>query len=73
MCNRCHWAWLPMNHPKSHGITSFGEKFHRQSIFAIRSPFAELRRTARMGKERLLHRHGPSLRETRERIERRPG
>ena len=48
MCERCTRAWLPTNHRNSHGFTFFGDKFHSSRIFSIRSPFAELRRKAKM-------------------------
>lgn len=70
MCNRCRQAWLPTNHRNSHGFASFGDRFHLERIFAIRSPLAELRRKSRMGNERIQHRYGPSLRKEREFIER---
>lgn len=71
MCNRCTQSWLPMNHRRSHGLTFFGDKFHWQRIFAIRSPFAELRRHAKMKGGLGTGQHRTRLRETRERIEKR--
>lgn len=49
MCNRCTWAWLPMNHRNSHGLTRFGDRFHWERIHNIQNPLAEMRRQARMG------------------------
>lgn len=70
MCHRCTQGWIPMNHPKSKGLTFFGERFRDERLHSIRQPFAELRRRMSMkGRDRLGTRYADSLRQTREWIE----
>lgn len=69
MCERCTRAWIPMNHPKSHGLTTFGDRFHSERIHAISQPFAELRRKAKMRGGLGNGQHRATLAKTREWIE----